>query len=435
VDASRNLFLFLVTGILGRASDMLGRKPLLILSAICTLLPLVFLLAFPNNLAWYFSAYALAGLLGGQLSPAASAFIADTSSSSERSIVFGYIGAAIAIVFAIGPTVGTFISETCGGLQVLFSVAVFLGIINVIYIACFVPESFRLTQQGQSGATKTHTVDMLNPFSPLFLLSKSSVVRLLCAISGLLAFTRSGEGTITFFFLKEKLGYNAEDISFYYFAVRGVIGVVIQTFLIKWLVAYFERRNLRVGKKLPIDGSAKEQWAPELYLMTISQVVMMLHVLGYVLIVFLPGRKMLGLVLILTDEFGNMGTAAISGILSKNLDNGNQGFGLGTLSSVTQLCSVFGPVMFGWVYAYYTAGGGAGSKSAILAHEQAAYDNRTLPLLVDHSEEVSTPNYWAMSFPFFMLLAINLLAFFLTVHSLPACLAKANDAMQIPRRK
>jgi MFS family permease len=301
VDASRNLLLFLVTGILGRASDILGRKPLLILSAICTLLPLVFLLAFPNNLAWYFSAYALAGLLGGQMSPAASAFIADTSSTSERSVVFGYIGAATAIVFAIGPTVGTFISETCGGLQVLFSAAVFLGVTNVIYIVCFVPESVRLTQQGKTGATKTHTVDMLNPFSPLVLLSKSSVVHLLSAISGLLAFTRSGEGTITFFFLKEKLGYNAEDISFYYFAVRGVIGVFIQTFLIKWLVACFERRNLRVGKQLPIDGSAKEQWAPELYLMTISQVIMMLHVLGYVLIVFLPGRKMLGLVLILTD--------------------------------------------------------------------------------------------------------------------------------------
>jgi hypothetical protein len=83
-----------------------------------------------------------------------------------------------------------------------------------------------------------------------------------------------------------------------------------------------------------------------------------------------------------------MGTAAISGILSKNLDNDNQGFGLGTLSSVTQLSSVFGPVMFGWVYAYYTAGGGGGSKTAILAHEQAVYDHGTLPRLVDRFEEI-----------------------------------------------
>ena len=253
---------------------------------------------------------------------------------------------------------------------------------------------------------------MLNPFSPLVLLSESGVVRAVCLITGLLAFTRSAEGTIYFFFLQEKLHYTAEDISLYYFGLRGAVGVFIQTFLIKWLVTFFETRNTRLER-----NSKQRLWAPEMYVLVISQVTMMAHILSHVLIVFMPGRKNLGLFLVLTDEFGNIGLAAGSGILTNHLHKDKQGAGLGTVSSVSTLCSVFGPVMFGWIYAYYMDGEGSLKYELVDIHQAGSNSTSTFV-------EVASPDLWAMSYPFFMLFAINLLAFFLTVYWLPMCVRK-----------
>ena len=94
----------LVSGpILGRLSDTMGRKPLLIASQIGTFIGFI-VTAFAPNLWVLFLARAIDGATAGNLS-LAQAYIADVTRPEERAKSFGIIGIAFGLGFLIGPAV------------------------------------------------------------------------------------------------------------------------------------------------------------------------------------------------------------------------------------------------------------------------------------------------------------------------------------------
>ena len=94
----------LVSGpILGRWSDTLGRKPLLIASQIGTFVGFI-VTAFAPNLWILFLARAIDGATAGNLS-LAQAYIADVTRPEERAKSFGIIGIAFGLGFLIGPAI------------------------------------------------------------------------------------------------------------------------------------------------------------------------------------------------------------------------------------------------------------------------------------------------------------------------------------------
>jgi MFS family permease len=94
----------LVSGpILGRWSDSLGRKPLLIASQIGTFIGFI-VTAFAPNLWILFLARAIDGATAGNLS-LAQAYIADVTRPEERAKSFGIIGIAFGLGFLIGPAI------------------------------------------------------------------------------------------------------------------------------------------------------------------------------------------------------------------------------------------------------------------------------------------------------------------------------------------
>ncbi|HLW75962.1 MAG TPA: MFS transporter, partial [Bryobacteraceae bacterium] len=94
----------LVSGpLLGRASDFTGRKPLLIVSQIGTLIGFL-MLAFAPNLWIIFLARVVDGATAGNLS-LAQAYISDVTEPEQRSKAFGLIGIAFGMGFLIGPAI------------------------------------------------------------------------------------------------------------------------------------------------------------------------------------------------------------------------------------------------------------------------------------------------------------------------------------------
>ena len=102
--ASFSFAMFVANPVLGRMSDRLGRRPVLLLSlGVGTVAHLWF--AFSNDIMQMFAARLIAGLAAGNIG-VIQAIIADQTSPRERATRMGFLGAAIGAGFVIGPALG-----------------------------------------------------------------------------------------------------------------------------------------------------------------------------------------------------------------------------------------------------------------------------------------------------------------------------------------
>jgi MFS family permease len=95
--------------LLGRMSDRVGRKPLLIVSQIGTLCGFL-LTAFAGTLGLVFLGRIIDGATAGNLS-LAQAYISDVTKPEERAKSFGVIGIAFGLGFLIGPAISGFLAQ------------------------------------------------------------------------------------------------------------------------------------------------------------------------------------------------------------------------------------------------------------------------------------------------------------------------------------
>jgi multidrug resistance protein len=100
----------LISGpLLGRWSDSMGRKPLLIVSQAGTFLGSM-VTAFAPSLWVLFLARAMSGATAGNLA-LAQAYISDVTAPEERAKSFGIIGIAFGLGFLVGPAVSGYLAE------------------------------------------------------------------------------------------------------------------------------------------------------------------------------------------------------------------------------------------------------------------------------------------------------------------------------------
>src|SRR4029077_4188082 len=95
---------FLATGLLGRLSDRVGRRPILLTTMVLNAAGYV-LFALAPSYAALFVARVISGLASGNIS-AAQAYVADITPPAERARGMGTIGAAFGIGFVVGPLLG-----------------------------------------------------------------------------------------------------------------------------------------------------------------------------------------------------------------------------------------------------------------------------------------------------------------------------------------
>ena len=111
--ASFSLAMFIGNPILGRWSDKIGRKPVLMISlAVNAASHLVF--AFSQDIIVLFAARIVAGLAAGNIG-VIQAIIADQSRPEDRAKYMGFMGAFIGAGFVFGPAIGGLLSGIGGG--------------------------------------------------------------------------------------------------------------------------------------------------------------------------------------------------------------------------------------------------------------------------------------------------------------------------------
>ena len=158
LGATYSAFQLVGAPLLGRWSDRIGRRPVLLVSQIGTLVAwLVFAAALTlpkdvlgqaGGVSWtvplllLFAARALDGLTGGNVS-VANAYLADISDESDRQVNFGRMAVAAALGFTLGPAIGGALGATEWGYSAPVAAAIVVSLVASLLIAVGLPEPER----------------------------------------------------------------------------------------------------------------------------------------------------------------------------------------------------------------------------------------------------------------------------------------------------
>jgi DHA1 family tetracycline resistance protein-like MFS transporter len=146
LSATYPAFQLIGAPLLGRWSDVYGRKKILLVSHLGTLvgwiifLVALFLPVITLPLAVLFLARAIDGLTGGNVS-VADAYVADISSDENRSRNFGKMGMASNLGFVIGPALAGLFGATVYGEVLPVLVALILSLVVLVVIIFVLKES------------------------------------------------------------------------------------------------------------------------------------------------------------------------------------------------------------------------------------------------------------------------------------------------------
>ncbi len=155
---------FLFSPIWGELSDLLGRKPLLILGVVGMGISML-MFGLSTSLWMMFASRVLGGILSSATMPAAMAFISDSTTEKDRGAGMGLIGAAMGVGMILGPGMGGWLSGS--SLATPFYLAAGLSFLAALLIFIILPESLP-SQSRVKGRAKIRGPQLGMMFRELF---------------------------------------------------------------------------------------------------------------------------------------------------------------------------------------------------------------------------------------------------------------------------
>jgi len=313
---------FLATALLGRMSDRIGRRPILLTTMIINAAGYI-LFAFAPSYVWLFVARVISGLASGNIS-AAQAYVADITTPAERSRGMGMIGAAFGVGFVLGPLIGGLADHYLGHVAPGL-IAAGLSIINFFSASAILTESL---------AHEHRTSRPLFDFGHMVEALVRKQLRPLMLVWLLAPLSFSGYTVVLPLYAAKVFAWGAKDLG-WLFVVIGVIAAVVQGFL-------FGRIERRTG----------------------ARILLILGVFGMAIsIAAVPylGSSLWLYAWTVPLAFSNsLFSPAASGLVSIYADPTEQGTILGAAQAFAALGRTAGPLAAGWAY------DGLGSQTAFL---------------------------------------------------------------------
>ncbi len=315
---------FVFAPILGRLSDRVGRRPVLLVSLLGTSvgfllmgfapqIPVGFaLLGMAPTLVWLFIARIIDGVSGGNISTA-QAYIADVTPPEERSKGMGLIGAAFGLGFIFGPAIGGLMSHVSAGAPFFFASAMAAANATALYF--FLPES--LSHEHRAEARRRVSVSEIFQHGGGWHLKAIMATYFFATISFAML-------TATYaLFANHRFNFDAIHTG-YMFTYVGLLGAIIQGGLLGRLVKLFGE------KALATSGTAI--FAASMFALPSSATLTTLIVASSGIAI---GNSLM--------------TPSLNGLASKSVGAAWQGRMLGVMASVASLARIIGPVLGGWL--------------------------------------------------------------------------------------
>jgi len=224
---------FFFAPVWGRLSDRIGRRPVLLISMLGTLVSLVWL-GFAHSLLWLFIGRTFAGICGANISTA-TAYIADVTAPENRAKGMGMIGAAFGLGFIFGPAIGGILSRYGYNTPMFFAAG--LAALNWVFAYAKLPEPPITAELRAKNRTKRFDrTAILETFG-----DKRTRLATLAFFIVTLAVTQM---EVTFaLFMQARHGFGAQTAG-WLLAYLGLIMVLIQGGLIGKLSKVFGERRL-----------------------------------------------------------------------------------------------------------------------------------------------------------------------------------------------
>ena len=320
--ASYSLMQLIFSPILGRISDIYGRKKILVLCLIGSAIS-YFLLYFATNFALVLFARSVAGLFGSTTA-IANAYVTETTSSANRSKGMGLIGAAFGLGLVFGPVIGGYFGG--GDINNIDYKTPFFFAFVVAIISCLL--AYFILIEPKKRNKQFISINFLDSFKDLIDLFKIPALLFLIILSFLITFSFAGFET-TFALWTERAMNWASRQTGYAFTFTALLVAIIQGVFIGKLTKKFgELKLLITSCFLMLVG---------LFFITLSA-----QNLFYLTIA-------LG---ILGISVG-LGNPSLNSLLSKNLNKGIIGASFGVVQSVGSLARILSPLAMGNLFYFF----------------------------------------------------------------------------------
>jgi multidrug resistance protein len=296
----------LFSPLLGRWSDRIGRRPILILSLFGSVIGYI-LFGLARSLAVLFASRIVDGISGANIGTA-QAYVADITPPDRRARGMGMIGAAFGLGFILGPAIGGFavkLGESWPGF-----IAAGLSGLACLATVLFLPEP-RHTEAGDRVARRVELGALREAFR-----RRQTAVFLVTVFVATFAF--SNFETTFSQFLHDIHGLSPHQVSLA-FVYIGILMAIVQGGLLGSLVRRFGERTLAVF------GGA-------------------LLASGFVLLPLPASIKTVFLVLIPVSVGVGLVNPSLSSLLSRSTPGDEQGGTLGLSQSMSSLGRIIGPI-------------------------------------------------------------------------------------------
>lgn len=307
--------------LLGRMSDRFGRRPVLLISILGTLLGFL-LLGFAGALWVLFVSRVIDGLTGGNIT-VAQAYITDVTDQKNRAKGLGMIGAAFGLGFIIGPAVGGALSGF--GYSIPAFAAAGLAAINLIAVFFFLPESLTDERRVALAAQKRPAFT----FDALWQALNRPRVGPLLHTRFFYSLAFATFQSIFALYAQYRLGLNAQSTG-YVLAYVGVLSVIVQGFAV---------------------GKISNRY-PDKQVVFIASIVMGLALLAWA---FAPNLVTVLFILAPMSFAGGILNTMLSSALTKAVYPEEIGGTLGLAASVESLTRVIAPTAGGFLLEYLGA--------------------------------------------------------------------------------
>jgi DHA1 family tetracycline resistance protein-like MFS transporter len=319
--ATYSAFALVFSFVWGWLSDRWGRKPVLILALMGSVMSFTWL-GLADALWMLFAARALGGIFGANIA-VAHAYIADVTPPEDRAKGMGMMGAAFGLGFVLGPAIGGLLAgpdPADPDFRTPFFVAAGVSFIAVVVGMVFLREPER-------HADTSIPRGVIERFRGFAAVMSHPRIAWPIAVIVMMAFVMAGlESTLALW--TERAHHWGPRETGYFFAYIGVLLVLVQGGLVRVAVKYFDEATCApVAIVAMTIGIGMIPWCDTIWLVYLSGALI---ALGY-----------------------GLGNPMLNALISKGAPGDIQGAVLGASQSAQSLCRILGPITAGALFSTF----------------------------------------------------------------------------------